>query len=107
MNKTLRNVTKKMAAWLMTLLMLVSQLAMPVAALAAVDTSTLPMVTVNYTQLDGAAGSMPVYASVTGANQDQVVYWAQLPDNTNWEAGVTVIATAMDGCKCLPDGTTP
>ena len=77
MNKTFPKAIKRAAAWLMTLLMLVSQLAAPVAALA-MDVSTLPVISVNYTDWDGNPQTVMVYPADTG---DQVVYWAQMPEN--------------------------
>ena len=106
MNRTYPHPVKRMAALLMTLLMLISQVIMPVAALA-MDVSTLPVLTVNYTDWDGNPNMVSVYPSVTGANMDQVVYWAQMPENINWDAGVTVVATPMDGSYSPLDGTSP
>ncbi|MBQ7865588.1 MAG: hypothetical protein IJ350_04385, partial [Clostridia bacterium] len=103
MNKTFPKAIKRAAAWLMTLLMLVSQLAAPVAALA-MDVSTLPVISVNYTDWDGNPQTVMVYPTAAG---DQVVYWAQMPENINWDAGVTLLAQTMDGSYCPLDGTVP
>ena len=103
MNKKTPTFIKRAAAWLMTLLMLVSQLAAPVAALAT-DVSTLPVISVNYTDWDGNPQSVMVYPA---ANGEEVVYWAQMPENINWDAGVTLTAQMMDGSYCPLDGTVP
>ncbi|MBQ8149922.1 MAG: hypothetical protein IJ041_05340, partial [Clostridia bacterium] len=105
MKKLWNNSLKRMAALLMTLLMLVSQLVMPAAAMAMamVDITMLPVVTVQYTDADGVQGSMDIYAA---AGEDGAVfYWGQLPGNTDWSAGVYLTAMSMDGSYCLPDGS--
>jgi len=104
MNNHFPKSLKRAAAMLMTLLMLVSQVVAPVAALAAVDVSTLPVISVNYTDWDGNPQSVTVYPSLSG---EQAVYWAQMPDNINWDAGVTLLAQTMDGSYCPLDGTVP
>ncbi|MBR4069567.1 MAG: hypothetical protein IKK08_13235, partial [Clostridia bacterium] len=105
MNQNQKNTAQRVFAALLSVLMLLSQLVLPAAAFAAVDVSTLPLLTVGYTDLDGELCTLSVAPAATGVNMDEVVYWAQLPGNANWETPVTLTALSQDGNVCMPDGT--
>jgi len=107
MTNTRTTLTQRLFAAMLSVLLLLAQLAMPAAALAEVDVTYLPLLDVAYTDLNGELFTLTVNPVATGINMDEVVYWAQLPGDVSWETPVTLKAVSQDGSMCLPDGSSP
>ncbi|MBP3542148.1 MAG: SH3 domain-containing protein, partial [Clostridia bacterium] len=67
---------KKTAALVMTIALIMMELVLPMAALAS-DLTTLPILTISYTDAYGATGMVN---AMPAENQDGVLYWAQIVD---------------------------
>ena len=93
MKKRMAEGLKRAAAWLMTVFMILSQLAMPVAALAQ-DVTMLPSLNLIYPV---GEGTQAVTVQPTLYAQ-QPVYWATVPAET-LQSGVTleILSTGTEG----------